>query len=256
MKGSFIRDAFFIIIAAGAIGLIYNNYSAKELDLWREKTATVETSDDEILSKLGDDKSETTDSALSKAAEDVFSADSHEDQPPSGDSANENRDHTAGNAQGSGDQNTQSHADAGGTNKKGLDQVKPAEPTQSSKNTENAAENEDADEEHDLGPVKVVKYDQVVKMLGNDRVQFIDARNAEEFAEGHIGNAVNIFTPEHEEHLPEMLTWPRDKLYVVYCGGGNCDLSIELAEVLTGFGFENVYVYKGGTTEWNAKQGK
>ncbi len=256
MKGSYIRDAFFIIVAAGAIGLIYNNYSATELDLWREKTATVETSDDELLSKLGEEQSETTDAALSQAAEDVFSADSHGDRTPSAEPANGHGDHTAGSAQEFNDPNGQSLADAGGTNKNGMDQVRPAEPTQSTKTTDNAAQDEGADEEHDLGPVKVVKYDQVVKMLGNDKVQFVDARNADEFAEGHIGNAVNIFTPEHEEHLPEMLTWPRDKLYVVYCGGGNCDLSIELAEVMTGFGFENVYVYKGGYIEWTAKQGK
>ena len=255
MKGSIIRDAFFIIVAAGAIGLIYNNYSAKSLDLWREPTATVETSDDEILNKLGDGGS-AIDADMAKAAEDIFDADSNDGGATAVDRNDEQMTNAAGSQPQTDNAGTPSPETAGGTNKKGMEPAKTAEPTKTETNREQANAADHADEDHDLGPVKVVKYEQVVKMLGNDKVQFVDARKAEEYAEGHIGNAVNIFTPEHEEHLPEMLTWPRDKLYVVYCGGGNCDLSIELAEVMTGFGFENVYVYKGGTTEWNARQGK
>lgn len=102
--------------------------------------------------------------------------------------------------------------------------------------------------------VKAVSYSGVVQALKNPEVLFIDARNADDFAKGHFDRALNIYAQEFEEKIPVILEIPRDRKIIVYCGGGNCDLSHELAEHLTNFGFTNVFVYLGGWNEWTEKQ--
>ncbi len=100
-----------------------------------------------------------------------------------------------------------------------------------------------------------IRIDQVEKLLANPDVLFIDARKANEFERGHIGNAINIFTPEFEQNIPRIIGLPREKPIVVYCGGGACELSHELAAHLVGLGFTRVFVYVGGWNEWEKKKG-
>ncbi|HVK39701.1 MAG TPA: rhodanese-like domain-containing protein [Candidatus Kapabacteria bacterium] len=81
---------------------------------------------------------------------------------------------------------------------------------------------------------------------------WFDARNADEFAEGHIPGAKHIYANDFQQHIPELLQMniPRDQLIVVYCGGGLCELSHDLAKNIRLLGFSKVVVYTGGTTEW------
>ncbi len=101
--------------------------------------------------------------------------------------------------------------------------------------------------------ILTVTYDQVLKLLEDPDVLFIDARPPEEYAQGHIDNAINIYALEFEEHIPDILTWDRDKRIVVYCSGGACELSHDLAQDLKNFGFTHVFVYTGGWEEWSQK---
>lgn len=101
-----------------------------------------------------------------------------------------------------------------------------------------------------------VTYEQVKKLATDPNVLFIDARNAEEYGQGHIGNAINIYTPEFEQNIHKVITLPRDKRVVVYCGGGACELSHELAAHMGNLGFQRVYVYTGGWHEWSTKREK
>lgn len=100
-----------------------------------------------------------------------------------------------------------------------------------------------------------IRIDQVEKLLTNPDVLFIDARKANEYERGHIGNAINIFTPEFEQNIPKVIGLPREKPIVVYCGGGACELSHELAGHLVGLGFTRIFVYTGGWNEWEKRKG-
>ncbi len=102
---------------------------------------------------------------------------------------------------------------------------------------------------------KEVTYDQVLRLSKDPNVLFIDARNADEYGQGHIGNARNYFTHDFEKHIPEIVQIDREKRIVVYCGGGACELSHEMADNLLTFGFKRVFVYTGGWDEWKKKQG-
>jgi len=102
---------------------------------------------------------------------------------------------------------------------------------------------------------KTVTFAQVKQRLNDPRFFFIDARNAEEFAKGHIGNSVNIFPYEQEvKYMEKIMTLPRDKIFVIYCTGGTCDLSHKVADDMLGAGFKNIFIFTGGWDEWNKQK--
>ncbi len=76
----------------------------------------------------------------------------------------------------------------------------------------------------------------------------LDVRDREEYAEGHIPGAVNIYVGELEERANEV---PSDLPVVVVCGLGNrAGLG---ASVLKRHGFDKVYNLIGGMHAWKAK---
>ena len=85
------------------------------------------------------------------------------------------------------------------------------------------------------------------KEMYDRRIIFIDARDEEEFAEGHIKGAILApSTPELVQLFPD-----RSSPIVTYCSGGDCDVSQELAEELMyDWEYERIFVYLGGWPEW------
>jgi rhodanese-related sulfurtransferase len=99
-----------------------------------------------------------------------------------------------------------------------------------------------------------VSYKQVLKLLNNPKIIFIDARRHDDYDKAHIGNSINIFPYDpDDEYLGKINMLPRDKTYIVYCDGGACDLSHHVAKTMNDFGFKRVFVYRGGWDEWKIK---
>jgi len=92
-----------------------------------------------------------------------------------------------------------------------------------------------------------------VQLLKHPEVLLIDARRPEDFQAGHIPGARNIFAYEFQLHIPELIALPRTKPVVVYCDGGQCELSHYLAEQLRTLGFRRIYIYEGGWAEWRTR---
>ncbi len=80
----------------------------------------------------------------------------------------------------------------------------------------------------------------------------VDARDPEEFAEGHLPGAINLPYDEaaSDPVLIESLE-PGDRPIIVYCGGGTCELSLSLAYEMIYAGHKKVLVFMGGFTEWS-----
>jgi rhodanese-related sulfurtransferase len=93
--------------------------------------------------------------------------------------------------------------------------------------------------------------------FGAENVHFIDARDAGTFEAGHVPGAIHIDAERldvDEAHGQAMLNAvPRQHAVVVYCSGGNCDLSMRLGRNLIARGFRNVLVFEGGWSEWVAE---
>ncbi len=104
--------------------------------------------------------------------------------------------------------------------------------------------------------LKTVTYKQMLQIINNDNFFIIDARSAENYNKSHIGNAINIF-PYDEESIvvQKIFELPQNKKLVIYCDGGQCDSSHELAKMIMNFGLKNVYLYAGGWEEWTKQNG-
>lgn len=99
-----------------------------------------------------------------------------------------------------------------------------------------------------------ITYEQIKARIDNPDFIIIDARSPEDYAKGKIGDAINIFPYGDEaKYFEQVYTLHRDKKFLIYCTGGDCDLSHHLAEDMKTAGFENMFIYVGGWEEWITK---
>jgi rhodanese-related sulfurtransferase len=82
-------------------------------------------------------------------------------------------------------------------------------------------------------------------------VHFIDARDTTLYDAGHIPGAANIPFERVAQYSQAFDTMPKPDLYVLYCDGGDCHLSRDLADYMLGLGYKRLAVYEGGWTEWS-----
>ena len=101
------------------------------------------------------------------------------------------------------------------------------------------APKEEAKQEQAKAEVKTMKGDEVVEaMKDTANTVVIDARDAKDFAKGHIDGAINVFVDEAKDKLGELEQY-KDKKVIVYCNSGK--KSGKLAQFLVDNGFTDVY---------------
>lgn len=84
------------------------------------------------------------------------------------------------------------------------------------------------------------------KMQKNDdNVVFIDVREPDEFAAGHIDGMTNVPLSTLSEATVE---FDKDSEVVIICRSGN--RSMKAAEALQGFGYKNLVNVQGGMNDW------
>ena len=96
---------------------------------------------------------------------------------------------------------------------------------------------------------KAITLEQAYKLF-NKSVTFIDARDESDFLAGHIANSINIPFDDLDNHKQKLEQFPKEKPFVIYCAGTDCDLSILLGNLLFEQGYEQVYIFFGGWLEW------
>jgi rhodanese-related sulfurtransferase len=86
-------------------------------------------------------------------------------------------------------------------------------------------------------------------------VLYVDARPAARFEAGHIPRAVRLTEEDWETLWPQFLdAWDPEKTVVVYCDGGDCEASHEVAARLRReMQVETVFILKGGWPAWQRK---
>ncbi|MCU0445767.1 MAG: rhodanese-like domain-containing protein [Microscillaceae bacterium] len=79
------------------------------------------------------------------------------------------------------------------------------------------------------------------------KIQLIDVRKPEEYAEGHLKNAQNIdyYAEDFKARLAQL---NKNKPIYLYCRSGG--RSGKTATMLREMGFSNVYDLQGGITQW------
>ena len=84
---------------------------------------------------------------------------------------------------------------------------------------------------------------------------FIDARDDKHYTEGHIPGAFQLDYYREENYLPTVLpACLTAEQIVVYCTGGNCEVSVFAAMTLMKNRIppNKILVYAGGMAEWGA----
>lgn len=82
------------------------------------------------------------------------------------------------------------------------------------------------------------------------KMMVIDARDAGQFAKGHIPGAVNM---DWRQVLAKRNSIPKNKPVLIYCNTGS--LSAQAGFALRVAGWDNVKILQGGLEEWKAKGG-
>ena len=95
-----------------------------------------------------------------------------------------------------------------------------------------------------------ITMSEAVEMMGSERDYIIlDVRRPDEFAAGHIPNAVNISNEsigaDEIDELPD-----KDRLILVYCRSGN--RSKQASEKLVRLGYTNIVEF-GGILDWKGE---
>lgn len=90
-------------------------------------------------------------------------------------------------------------------------------------------------------------YALIVDNLSNPDFVIIDVRTPEEYASGHVEDAINMdfYAEDFDEQLNEL---DRDKIYLIYCRSGN--RSGKALDKMEALGFRQVYNMLGGIANW------
>ena len=80
---------------------------------------------------------------------------------------------------------------------------------------------------------------------------FIDARDSADYNSGHIQNSINIPFDYYEDYEEVIDSLDTAVVYVIYCSGEECSLSMDLADYLFNeLIFEKVLIFEGGWPQW------
>ena len=96
-----------------------------------------------------------------------------------------------------------------------------------------------------------------VRLQEQKSVPFLDARRTSVYRQGHIPGArpFSVWEADVDDKVKALFAEGRDQAspIVVYCSGGDCEDSHNLAENLYRVGFDNVLVYKDGFPDWEKR---
>ena len=97
----------------------------------------------------------------------------------------------------------------------------------------------------------VISVEQFEQEIQNDDIQLLDVRTSEEYADGYIGNAINIDVLQTDEFTSEIQKLDKSKPVYLYCRSGN--RSQKASKILEENGFETITDLKGGYNAWKKK---
>jgi len=97
----------------------------------------------------------------------------------------------------------------------------------------------------------IVSIDELKYYIDESEAIIFDARDRELYDSGHIPFAISLPIRKFNEvfgSIKGVINYK--KTIITYCTGFNCKDSSELAKKLYSQGYMNIFVYKGGITDW------
>jgi rhodanese-related sulfurtransferase len=107
-----------------------------------------------------------------------------------------------------------------------------------------------AEEGHAAPAGEEISLQDAAALFSAGQAVFLDARDAEIYAEGHVQGALSLPLHSFEQVFPSIRDRLAGKTVITYCDGERCSLSADLADALRALGIENVLELKNGWTLW------
>jgi len=101
----------------------------------------------------------------------------------------------------------------------------------------------------------IVSAEEVAELiLSRPELVIIDSRKKSEFAKGHIEGAINLLNTSLQRETLESRITNKTTPIVFYCNGINCLRSSDAIRKAMGWGYRNVFWFRGGWREWTDKR--
>ena len=101
----------------------------------------------------------------------------------------------------------------------------------------------------------IVSAEEVIEMiLANPELIVIDSRKKTEYIQGHIEGAINILNTELLLEDLEFIVPDRTTALLFYCNGVRCLRSSDSINKVVGWGYTNIFWFRGGWKEWTEKR--
>ena len=103
--------------------------------------------------------------------------------------------------------------------------------------------------------VTIVSAEEVIEMvLANPELIVIDSRKKTEYIKGHIEGAINILNTELGLEELEFIAPEKTTALLFYCNGVRCLRSSDSLAKAAGWGYTNLFWFRGGWKEWTEKR--
>ncbi len=102
-----------------------------------------------------------------------------------------------------------------------------------------------------LSPIKQVGNREATLLINRENGIVVDVRTQDEFAKGHIVDAVNILTTQIEANNLSQIEKHKDAPTIVVCESGM--RAPAAATALSKAGFTRVFVLRGGLASWRGE---
>jgi rhodanese-related sulfurtransferase len=97
-----------------------------------------------------------------------------------------------------------------------------------------------------------ISKEHAIKAFKQNKAVFVDARYEKYFNQSHIKGALNIPADQMDDKAIDFLNSYPDKnqLFIVYCDGEECDLSLKVKNFLNELGYNNLKILINGWGVW------
>lgn len=104
--------------------------------------------------------------------------------------------------------------------------------------------------DHKVSGLCIAEMDCVLSHLADGSAYIIDAREDHDWNEARLVRAIHVPSSAVYDNMEKVMNMvPQQEMIIVYCGGGECEASKNVAVVLRDYGFSNVWVYENGWEE-------
>ena len=102
------------------------------------------------------------------------------------------------------------------------------------------------------GQIPFIKLQEARSLFDGKAAVFVDSRSSTDYRESHVQGArgLPLVSLVQNRRLAEEILPDKSALYIIYCSGEGCDLSVELAKELISMGYPNVKVLGEGYPGW------